>query len=199
MEASINVIESEAARAHEYLSTLGSRTEDLRRRAEEAVKNYEARVAAVRRELADENLEETARNVAEHARQKMDAELEYHLLGLKKELEDVEEEALRRASVAERAMVRHATLLVCSKRSERYVNRASNPQEMREKMVRPTCPLCSKKLRYIPQYARWYCDFCRKYAPREVEREIEENSENRLMTWYERVWKHPSALGETEQ
>jgi len=121
----------------------------------------------------------------------MDAELEYHLLGLKKELEDVEEEA-------ERAMVRHATLLVRSKRSERYVNRTSNPQEMREKLVRPTCPLCSKKLRYIPQYARWYCDFCRKYAPRDVERKIEEASENTLMKWYEQVWKRPSETSTDE-
>jgi len=203
MEASINVIESEAARAHEYLSTLSSRTEDLRRRAEEAVKNYEARVAAVRRELSDENLEETARNVAEQARQKMDSELEYHLLGFRRELEEVEKEVLRRASVAERAMVHKATLLVRSKRSEQYASRTPNSREgeadKEEKMRRPACPSCGKRLRYISQYARWYCDFCRKYAPREVEREIEENSENRLMTWYEQVWKHPSALGETEQ
>lgn len=202
-EASLNAIESEAARAHEYLSTLSSRTEDLRRRAEEAVKNYEARVAAVRRELSDEKLEETARNVAEQARKKMDSELEYHLLGFRRELEEVEKEVLHRASVAERAMVHKAALLVRSKRSEQYASRTPNSQEGKadkeEKMRRPPCPSCGKRLRYISQYARWYCDFCRKYAPREVEREIEENSENRLMTWYEQVWKHPSALGETEQ
>ncbi len=27
------------------------------------------------------------------------------------------------------------------------------------------CPKCGREMRYIDQYGRWYCDFCKEYAP----------------------------------
>ena len=28
----------------------------------------------------------------------------------------------------------------------------------------PTCPTCGQPLTYVPQYGRWYCQYCRKYV-----------------------------------
>ncbi|MEM2568142.1 MAG: PRC-barrel domain-containing protein [Candidatus Bathyarchaeia archaeon] len=30
--------------------------------------------------------------------------------------------------------------------------------------TQPTCPICKGPLTYIPQYQRWYCYACKKYA-----------------------------------
>jgi ribosomal protein L37AE/L43A len=194
METSLGAIEGEAAAAREYLTNVNARLSKLRAGVEEAINDYEARVEAARRELGTMRLEKATEEMAERARQKMDAELEYRLLSFRRELKDIEEEVLRRAAAAERSMVREATMLVRSRRSELYVNKISQQRQEGEgekKMKHLMCESCGKRLRYIPQYGRWYCDFCRKYAPKGIERSLEKTPESELMRWYQDVWKQP--------
>jgi ribosomal protein L44E len=49
------------------------------------------------------------------------------------------------------------------------------------------------------QYSRWYCDFCKKYAPRGVERALDSSPEKTLMSWYEDVWKRPHETSEADE
>jgi hypothetical protein len=200
MEASLDGIEREAVRAREYLATLSGRVTDLRAGVEKVVKDYEEKSEAVRRELDSSDLTNAAREAAEQARRKMNAELEYRLLAFRRELEDVEGEVLRQASAAERAMVREATLLVRSRRSEVYANKVSQRHEQNSPQPkRLLCTNCGRKLRYIAPYSRWYCDFCKKYAPRGVERTLDSSPEKTLMSWYEDVWKRPYEVTEAEE
>jgi hypothetical protein len=196
METSLGAIEGEAAAAREYLTNVNARLSKLRAGIEEAINNYEAKVEAARRELGTMRLEKATEEMAERARQKMDAELEYRLLSFRRELKGIEEEVLRRAAAAERSMVREATMLVRSRRSELYVNKISQQQrqegEGEKKMKHLMCESCGKRLRYIPQYGRWYCDFCREYAPKGIERSLEKTPESELMRWYQEVWKQLS-------
>jgi sporulation protein YlmC with PRC-barrel domain len=37
--------------------------------------------------------------------------------------------------------------------------REPEPQKIEQK-----CPTCGKKLQYIPEYQRWYCNKCKKYT-----------------------------------
>ena len=196
METSLGAIEGEAAAAREYLTNVNARLSKLRAGIEETIKDHEARVEAARHELGTMRLEKATEEMAERARQKMDAELEYRLLSFRRELKDIEEEVLRRAAAAERSMAREATMLVRSRRSELYVNKVSQQQrqegEGENKMKHLMCESCGKRLRYIPQYARWYCDFCRKYAPKGIERTLEKTPQSELMRWYQDVWKQPN-------
>lgn len=36
--------------------------------------------------------------------------------------------------------------------------------EQQAQQAQPTCPTCKGLLTYIPQYQRWYCYTCKKYA-----------------------------------
>jgi hypothetical protein len=194
METSLGAIDGEATAATEYLTNVNARLNKLRAGIEEAIQEYEAKVEAAKHELGTMRLEKATNEMAERARQKMDAELEYRLLSFRRELKDIEEEVLRRAAAAERSMVREATMLVRSRRSELYVNKISQQRQDAEgekKMKRLMCESCGKRLRYIPQYGRWYCDFCRKYAPKGIERTLEKTPESELMRWYQEVWKQP--------
>jgi hypothetical protein len=200
MEASLNGIERETARAREYLTSVSGRMADLRAAVEQVVKDYEDRSEELRRELDRTDLTSAAHEVAEQARRRLDAELEYRLLAFRRELKEIEEEVLRQASAAERAMVREATLLVRSRRSEVYANKVSQREgETNPKPRRLLCANCGRKLRYIAQYSRWYCDFCKKYAPRGVEQTLDSSPEKTLMSWYEDVWKGPHETNERDQ
>jgi hypothetical protein len=200
MEASLGGIEQEAAKAREYLAALSGRVADLRAGVEKVVRDYEDSAYRIRRELERTDLTSAAREVVEQARRKMDAELEYRLLAFRRELEEVEGEVLRQASAAERAMVREATMLVRSRRSEVYANKVSQRQgENSPQPKRLLCTNCGRKLRYIAPYSRWYCDFCKKYAPRGVERTLDSSPEKTLMSWYEDVWKRPYETSEAEE
>ncbi|MEM3616420.1 MAG: PRC-barrel domain-containing protein [Candidatus Bathyarchaeia archaeon] len=35
---------------------------------------------------------------------------------------------------------------------------------LKPEQTQPTCPTCKGPLTYIPQYQRWYCYTCKKYA-----------------------------------
>jgi sporulation protein YlmC with PRC-barrel domain len=38
------------------------------------------------------------------------------------------------------------------------------PEQVQAQQTQPTCPTCKGPLTYIPQYQRWYCYACKKYA-----------------------------------
>jgi sporulation protein YlmC with PRC-barrel domain len=38
------------------------------------------------------------------------------------------------------------------------------PQEPQPQPTQQTCPTCKGQLTYVPQYHRWYCYKCKKYA-----------------------------------
>jgi len=196
METSLGTIEGDATAAREYLTNVNARLNQLRADIEETIEDYEAKVEAAKHEVGTMRREKATEEMAERARQKMDAELEYRLLSFRQELKDIEKEVLRRAAAAERSMVREASMLVRSRRSELYVNKISQQQrqegEGENKMKHLMCELCGKRLRHIPQYGRWYCDFCRKYAPKGIERTLEKTPESELMRWYQEVWKQPN-------
>lgn len=191
---SLDTIGERASTMQTFLADTDKQVSRLRARISTLLEDYEAEIASAEDRLVMPPIDETKDEIVKRGHDKMTAELEYRLADLRQQLKEKEDSILRQAEASERDMVRESLLLVQSHRSTLYVKKGMNDlkgQDTKKGTEHLQCDTCGKRLRYIAQYNRWYCDSCARYAPKGIERKLEKEPESELRKWYNDVWKQP--------
>jgi len=192
---SLDIIGERASTMRTFLADTDEQNNRLRARISALLEDYEAEIASAKDKLVTPPIDEMKDEIVKRGHDKMTAELEYRLVDLRQQLKEKENSILRQAEASERDMARESLLLVQSHRSTQYVKKKEmddlKRQNTKKGIERLQCDTCGKRLRYISQYNRWYCDSCARYAPKGIERKLEREPESELRRWYNDVWKQP--------